>query len=337
MVLTLQQAAALTALPLTGLTREYPNHIMHVLNGPADIASPRCLHPVFYGCYDWHSAVHGFWLLARCARLYPDLATRPQIEALFASHFQTEAFEQEAAYFAVAGRNSFERPYGWAWLLALAYELELSPLAQARQWRAAMQPLVSAIRERWLAFLPLQTYPIRVGTHFNTAFALTLSLDYARHAQDEELLTSIVQAAERYYLSDANYPAQIEPNGDDFLSGALCEALLMSKVLAAPVFAKWFAAFLPQLANLTNLLQAAQVSDRGDPKICHLDGLNLSRAWCYRQLAVRLDSDVELQRLLSIAADTHLAASLPHVASGHYSGEHWLATFAILALSAVTP
>lgn len=331
-MLNLSQATALAALPLAGLTREYPNFIMHLLNGPEDVRSPRSLHPVFYGCYDWHSAVHGYWLLARCARLYPDLPLQTQIVDLFASHFHQEAFEQEAAYFIAPNRASYERPYGWAWLLALAQELELWQQPQARQWRQAMQPLVNTIRQRWLAFLPLHSYPIRVGTHFNTAFALKLSLDFARHTQDQELTLAITQAAQRCYLHDVNYPAQIEPNGDDFLSGALCEAVLMSDILPAATFTTWFHAFLPQLSQMQNLLQAVEVSDRTDPKICHLDGLNLSRAWCYRQLAARLGDDSPLQPLLLSSAENHLSASLPHVASGHYSGEHWLATFALLAL-----
>ena len=327
-----QQASALAALPLAGLVREYPNLLSHLLNGPDDARTPRDLHPVFYGCYDWHSAVHGFWLLARLARRFPGLAEQADIAERFASHFTPPAFQVEADYFAAPGRASYERPYGWAWLLALAQELEAWDRPQARQWRAAMQPLLTVIRQRWLTFLPLQDYPVRSGAHANTAFALLLSLDYARAAGDAELAQALEAAARRYFLTDKDYPTRLEPSGEDFLSPSLCQALLLSRLLPAEAFRDWLRVFLPDLPRGGPVLSPARVSDGSDPKIGHLIGLNLSRAWCLRQLTAALPSDDAWRPLLSQGARAHLDAGLPHVVSGHYTGEHGLGTFALLAL-----
>lgn len=327
-----QQASKLAALPLAGLVREYPNLLSHLLNGPEDARAPRDLHPVFYGCYDWHSAVHGFWLLARLARRFPALPEQAEIAALFAGHFTPQAFQAEADYFAAPGRASFERPYGWAWLLALAQELEAWDLPQAGSWRAAMQPLLALIRQRWLRFLPLQDYPIRGGGHANTAFALLLSLDYARAAADAELAQALEAAARRYFLADADYPTRLEPSGDDFLSPCLCQALLLGRLLSAEAFRDWLRAFAPDLPRGAALLSPVRVSDGSDPKIGHLIGLNLSRAWCLRQLTAALPPDDAWRPLLNQSARAHLDAGLPHVVSGHYTGEHWLGTFALLAL-----
>jgi len=332
MQLTPERADAFAALPLSYLRLEYPNHIMHVLNDSSDVLSPRALHPVFYGCYDWHSAVHGYWLLLRCLRRYPSLPTATQIGALFDEHFRPELMQQEAAYFQAPGRNAFERPYGYAWLLALTQELSASSHAHAPAWLAAMQVLSTTIRTSLLDYLDKLSYPIRAGTHYNTAFALTLALDYARDANDEELTTAISAAALRYYGTDRAYPAHYEPGGDEYLSAALTEALLMSKVLTTSTFVDWFDGFLPQLEQVTQLMQPAQVSDRTDPKIAHLDGLNLSRAWCMQQIARHLPARHPAQEALSHSVQRHLQASLEHVIGSHYSGAHWLATFAMLAL-----
>ena len=332
MQLTLDQVSTFVRLPLRSLRYEYPNHIMHVLNGPKDVLSPRALHPVFYGCYDWHSAVHGYWLLARCARLYPALTQQTEIAALFDEHFTAANMQQELAYFTVSGRATFERPYGWAWLLALAQELETWQHPRARVWLATMEPLVAEIRNRVLHFFPLLSYAIRVGTHYNSAFALKLILDFARHRGDTELEGAVVGAACRYFIADTDYPAHYEPGGDEFLSGALTEALLMADVLDADVFVDWFAQFLPALADVARLMNPAEVSDRSDPKIAHLDGLNLSRAWCMKHIARRLPETEQATAILAAAAQRHIQASLPNVTSGHYAGEHWLATFAMLAL-----
>ncbi|WJM86659.1 DUF2891 domain-containing protein [Dickeya chrysanthemi] len=331
MQLTLTLADAFARMPLTYLRQEYPNHIMHLLNGDGDALTPRELHPVFYGCFDWHSAVHGYWLLLRCIRRFPMLPCYDDITRLFDDHFTPENMARELAYFQAPMRASFERPYGYGWLLALAGELAQSSHPAAARWLGCLQPLTQEIRRRLLGYLDKLTYPIRVGTHFNTAFALGLSIDYARTVGDSELENAIVPAAHGYFGRDSAYPAHYEPAGDDFLSGALTEALLMSKV-SGSAFPAWFDGFLPSLAAVSVLVNPAQVSDRADPKIAHLDGLNLSRAWCMRQIAQQLPPTHPARPVLLAAAERHLAASVDHVVGSHYSGGHWLATFALLAL-----
>lgn len=330
MELTQHQADALARMPLTYLRQEYPNHIMHLLNDDGDVLPPRVLHPVFYGCFDWHSAVHGYWLLLRCVRLYPDLPCREAIVALFEEHITAENVAQELAYFNAPFRASFERPYGYGWLLALAQELKQSALPQAQRWYQTLEPLTQDIRDRLVDYLSKLTYPIRVGTHYNTAFALALALDYARAVQDSALEESILAAANRFYARDTHYPAHYEPGGDEYISGALTEALLMSKVTEH--FPAWFDTFLPNVGSITALMEPAQVSDRTDPKIAHLDGLNLSRAWCMKHIANALPENHVAQPALSKAVEQHLAASVEHVVGSHYSGGHWLASFALLAL-----
>ncbi|MEI9537841.1 DUF2891 domain-containing protein [Enterobacter cancerogenus] len=330
MELTQHQADAFARMPLTYLRKEYPNHIMHLLNDDGDVLPPRVLHPVFYGCFDWHSAVHGYWLLLRCVRLYPDLPCREAIVALFEEHITAENVAQELAYFNAPFRASFERPYGYGWLLALAQELKQSALPQAQRWYQTLEPLTQDIRDRLVDYLSKLTYPIRVGTHYNTAFALALALDYARAVQDSALEESILAAANRFYARDTHYPSHYEPGGDEYISGALTEALLMSKV--AEHFPAWFDSFLPNVGSITALMEPAQVSDRTDPKIAHLDGLNLSRAWCMKHIANALPENHVAQPALSKAVEQHLAASVEHVVGSHYSGGHWLASFALLAL-----
>lgn len=330
MELTQHQADAFARMPLTYLRQEYPNHIMHLLNDDGDVLPPRALHPVFYGCFDWHSAVHGYWLLLRCVRLYPQLPCRDEIIALFDEHLTEENVAQELAYFTAPFRASFERPYGYGWLLALAQELKQASLPQAARWFATLEPLTQDIRCRLIDYLSKLTYPIRVGTHYNTAFALALGLDYARALADKPLETAILNAANRFYFADTHYPAHYEPGGDEYISGALTEALLMSKV--AGNFPAWFDAFLPEVESVSALMSPAEVSDRTDPKIAHLDGLNLSRAWCMKHIARALPQDHAAQQALGDAVARHLSASVEHVVGSHYSGGHWLASFALLAL-----
>lgn len=330
--LDVSQAARLAALPLRALRREYPNHLMHALNGAQDVASPRALHPAFYGCYDWHSAVHGCWLLARCAQGWPALPQQAEIEALFDELLTPAHLQAELAYFEQPGRAAFERPYGHAWIFALAQALAEWRAPRAAAWQAALEPLVQGLRERSLRYFAALSYPIRVGTHFNSAFALILALDFARQRGDLGFETGLLAAARRHYLEDRDYPAHYEPGGDEFLSGALTEALLMSRVLDAAPYCTWLERFLPALAQTPRLLQPAEVSDRSDPKIAHLDGLNLSRAWCMKGIARALPAGHRWQGLLETAARAHLDASLPQLSNGHYEGEHWLATFGLLAL-----
>lgn len=336
MPLSREQAMRFVSLPLAGLRREYPNHLMHLLNGAQDARTPSALHPVFYGCYDWHSAVHGYWLLAHCARSFPDLPQGASIQELFAEHFTAAKMQGEIDYLQQPGRTTFERPYGWGWLLKLADELRQWPLPQAAQWHALLQPLAQLLRARLIEFLPRQRQPIRTGTHYNTAFALLLALDHARGEADAALESSVCEAALRYYAADTEYPSRYEPGGDDFLSGALTEAALLAALLPQAEFSGWFGRFLPELAAGRGdpLLVPAEIGDRDDPKIVHLDGLHLSRAWCLRRIAAALPDAHPARPSLRDGARRLQDAGLPHVASGNYNGEHWLASFAALALGA---
>ncbi len=307
------------------VTREYPHKLDHVLDGPEDVLGPRALHPIFFGSFDWHSCVHGYWLLLRTRRLFPGLPVAERVGALLDEMLTPDKVAVERAYLDRAFAGTFERPYGWAWLLALHREAQRHDAA----WAAHLQPLAEAFADRFKAYLPRLTYPIRTGAHYNSAFALILALEGA-DANDAELVEAIRTRAAFYYGGDKACPGW-EPAGDDFLSSALSEALLMSRVLPTDEFRAWFDAFLPDLAagEPRTLFKPAFVSDRSDGKIVHLEGVNLSRAWCWRGLAPALDP--ELAGLARRTADEHLDASLPNVA-GDYMGEHWLATFALLAL-----
>ncbi|MEA3011554.1 MAG: hypothetical protein QOD42_99 [Sphingomonadales bacterium] len=325
--LTAETAARFAGIALSHVTREYPHKLDHVMEGPEDVLGPRALHPVFFGSFDWHSCVHGYWLLMRTLRLYPDMAVSVRIRTLLDEMLVADKVAGELAYLDRAYTGGFERPYGWAWLLALHREAGRHEAG----WADALAPLARAFAERFKAYLPRLTYPIRTGAHYNSAFAMILALAWAG-ANDAALAASIRERAAFYYRGDRACPGW-EPAGDDFLSSALTEALLMRRVLAPDEFRAWFGAFLPDLAAGAprSLFTPAFVSDRSDGKIAHLDGVNLSRAWCWRGLAGALDPD--LAALAQGTADAHLDASLPHVA-GDYMGEHWLATFALLALGA---
>jgi hypothetical protein len=327
-------ADRLASLALAHVRREYPNKLDQVLNGAGDLKSPRALHPVFYGSFDWHSNVHGYWLLATLRRSVPELAAASRIAELFDEQLTSDKVAGEVAYLAEPLRGTFERPYGWAWLLMLAAELARQGDASGRRWSAALAPLTAAFVERFRSFLPKATYPIRVGTHFNSSFALTLSLEYAEQVRDTELAALLRGTATAWFAGDAGCQAW-EPGGDDFLSPALMEAECMRRMLPASEWRAWFDRFLPHVAarEPATLFMPARVSDRSDGKIAHLDGLNLSRAWCWRGIASSLDADDARRPSALDAAERHVEASLPHVA-GDYAGEHWLATFALLALSA---
>jgi hypothetical protein len=330
--LTPEIGARFAALALGHVTREYPNKPGHVLAGPEDARTPAALHPVFHGSYDWHSCVHGYWLLARVLRRFPDGAQAGAIRTRFDAQLVPDKVAGECAYFATPTARGYERPYGWAWLLKLADELARLP---ERRWAEALAPLTAMIADRVRDFLPVAPYPVRVGTHFNTAFALRLAADYAEGAGDAALSDLLLRTAERWYGADADCPAWGEPGGDDFLSSALIEAECLRRLLPPDTFRPWFDRFLPDLAagRPATLFRPASVTDRSDGKIAHLDGLNLSRAWCFRALAAALDPDDPRRPPLRAAAEAHLEAGLPHVA-GDYMGEHWLATFALLALEA---
>jgi hypothetical protein len=319
-------AERFASIALGHVTREYPHKLDHVMDGPEDVLGPRALHPIFFGSFDWHSCVHGYWLLLRVRRLFPDLPVGRHIDALAGEMLTQENVAGELAYLDRAYSGGFERPYGWAWLLALHREAQLHA---GKEWAETLEPLARAFAARFASYLPRLTYPIRTGTHFNTAFALILALEWAE-ANDEELAGLIRSRAEDYYSEDRDCPAW-EPGGDDFLSSALVEALCMRRVMGTQEFCTWFAQFVPEIAvgEPRSLFTPAMVSDRSDGKIAHLDGFNLSRAWCWRGIAGALEP--ALAELARSAADDHLDASLPHIA-GDYAGEHWLATFALLAL-----
>ena len=326
--LAAEQAAGLAAVALGHVDREYPNAPGHVWAGPQDARTPRALHPIFYGSFDWHSSVHTHWTLARLLRRFPDLAGAGAIRDLFDEQFTPGKVAAECAYLQAAGARGFERPYGWGWLLKLAEELSRH---ENVGWSRNLAPLAEAFAQRFRDFLPVATYPSRTGSHGNSAFGLRLAADYATITQDAALTALLRETALRWYRDDADCPAWGEPGGDDFLSPALVEAECMRRLMPAQDFALWLARFLPRIAQgePATLLRPAVVSDRTDGKIAHLDGLNLSRAWCWRALAPSLPGGA--RDLAEAAAERHLAASLPHVADD-YMGAHWLASFALLAL-----
>ena len=329
--LTIDRAAQFAGLTLGHLGREYPSKLDQVLTGPEDLLAPSRLHPIFYGSFDWHSCVHGWWQVMRLLRLFPAMQQASAIRERADAMLVSGKIAGELAYLDRPGAQGFERPYGWAWLLALHQELALH---DGQPWAAALEPLARAFARRFHDFLPRLTYPLRVGTHYNIAFALVLARRWAV-GHDPALKALIHERALGWFADDRACQAW-EPGGDEFLSPALIEALLMSEVLPADAFARWFDGFLPAIGEgePAVLLAPVIVSDRSDGKIAHLDGLNLSRAWCWRTLVRRLPEDHALIARARAAADDHLAAALPHLA-GDYMGEHWLATFALLALEAV--
>ena len=332
MLLTQELASKFAAVALAHLTREYPHKLDHVLNDTADVRSPRELHPVFYGSFDWHSCVHGYWLLATVLRRFPGIDEAKRITSVFDGHLTEGNVEREADYFRRPLRGTFERPYGWAWLLMLDAELSRHDASEAERWRSALAPLTRVIVDRYAGFLPRATYPVRVGTHFNSAFGLALALEYSSAVEDGDFQRLLTRKAIDWYVNDRDCQVW-EPGGDDFLSPALTEAECMRRALAPNAFSGWLTEFLPHIERRkpATLFVPATVSDRSDGKIAHLDGLNLSRAWCWRSLAETF-AETDRRRGIAVeAAKRHLDAGLPHV-TGDYMGEHWLATFAVLAL-----
>jgi hypothetical protein len=309
--------SAFARVALDNVERAYPRRLDQLLAGPDAEWRPGVLHPAFYGSYDWHSAVHMHWLLARLLFLHEDIPERAAIEARLDRHLTASNIAQELAFFNGPGGATFERPYGWAWLLELQAEL-----IRLGRWHQAVAPLATELAGRFEPLLGASPYPIRAGTHGNSAFACILALDYARTAGETPLAAAIEEAARRWYLRDRDYPVTYEPSGDDFLSPALVEALLMKRILPDREFSEWLSRFLPP--DLGPLSRPPSVLDHADAKQSHLDGLCLSRAWCFTLLG------------LDKLSNEHLEAGMPHVVGGDYSGEHWLASFALLALSAAT-
>ena len=333
--LDLPAAARFADLALSCVHKEYPNKISHVMLSDADAKTPRTLTPAFYGCFDWHSSVHGHGLLARLLKLYPDAPFAKEARAALAADLTPENIAGDVAYISNKERASFERPYGLAWLLQLAAELRTFEDPQARQWSAALAPLETLAASKIATWLPKLHYPIRIGEHDQTAFSFGLISDWARVAVDERMQALLTDAAQRFYRADRNCPLAYEPSGQDFLSPCLAEADFMRRVLSQDDFSKWLASFLPQIPTKGggDWLTPGVVTDRSDPKLAHIDGLNLSRAWMLEGIARGLPaSDRRIAALLA-AASKHRAAALPAVTGEHYEGGHWLGTFAVYLTS----
>jgi Protein of unknown function (DUF2891) len=328
-------AGRFAGLALKCLHDEYPNHISLTLDRDADALPPRQLTPAFYGCYDWHSDVHGHWLLVRLLRLMPNAPFAGQARAELARSFTAENVAGEVAFLGHPGRASFERPYGLAWLLKLSAELREWNDPEGKLWSNALRPLETEAASRLKSWLPKLNHPIRIGEHDQTAFSFGLVWDWARVAGDAQMLALLSDAARRFYLPDRNCPLNYEPSGEDFLSPCLAEADFMRRVLEPKAFGGWLAAFLPGMPESSgkHWLQPALVSDRSDPKLAHLDGLNLSRAWMLEGIAHGLPKNDRRVPVLLAAAAQHRDAALPAVTGEHYEGGHWLGTFAVYLTS----
>src|SRR5437763_5390036 len=333
----LKAAERFAKLALACVGKEYPNKISHVLNSDTDVAPPRKLTPAFYGCYDWHSSVHGHWLLVRMLRTFPDASFAGAARDALRKNLTAENLKQEAAYLRGEGRGSFERPYGLAWLLQLCAELREWNDPQAREWSANLKPLEDAATERLKTWLPKLSHPVRTGEHDQTAFGLGLMLDYARSTKNESFARLVVDSAKKFFLSDKDCPLNYEPSGEDFLSPCLAEADVMRRVLARDEFRKWVSDFLPQIPTITRQSEAAATDwlrpvvspDPSDPKLAHLDGLNLSRAWMLEGIVSALALEDSRRDALAAAADEHRRAGLAAVTGAHYEGGHWLGSFAV--------
>jgi hypothetical protein len=326
-----EAAARFARLALTCVDKEYPNKISHVLNSDEDVAPPRKLTPAFCGCYDWHSSVHGHWLLARLARTFPEAPFAAEAREALKRSLTKANIAKEAAYLAGKGRASFERPYGLAWLLQLGAELREWEDPLARELSANLQPLEEVAVERLSSWLPKLSHPVRIGEHDQTAFALGLILDYARSSGHDALAKVAADSARKFFLEDASCPLNYEPSGEDFLSPCLGEADLVRRVLLPDEFANWLTKFLPQIPSTakTNWLPVAVSPDPSDPKLAHLDGLNLSRAWMLEGIISGLPADDPRRAALEGTAAAHRAAGLAAVTGEHYEGGHWLGSFAV--------
>jgi hypothetical protein len=328
-------AARFAGLALACLHKEYPNKIAHVMNDDADARPPHALTPAFYGCFDWHSDVHGHWLLVRLTRLYPNAPFASAARTELARSLTPDNIAGELAYIKREDRASFERPYGLAWLLQLSAELRLWKDPQAQQWANALRPLEAEAASRLKSWLPKLHYPIRIGEHDQTAFSFGLVWDWAGVAGDSQMRSLLTDAGRRFYLRDRNCPLSYEPSGEDFLSPCLAEADFMRRVLDTRKFGKWLTDFLPGIAShaATQWLQPGVVTDRADPKLAHIDGLNLSRAWMLEGIAHGLGPDDRRVPALMATAHSHREAALPAVTGEHYEGGHWLGTFAVYLTS----
>jgi hypothetical protein len=329
-VLTPEGAAHFADLPLRCMQREFPYKTGISFTDSTLAVKPRLYHPAFYGCYDWHSSVHGHWMLVRLLKLFPGMPRAAEIRQRLKENLSATNIRGEMRVFATKDNESFERTYGWGWLLQLENELLTWDDPLGRELSGNVEPLARQISGLFIAYLPKMSYPVRVGEHPNLAFGLRLAWDYAARTNDDTLRGAITTAAQRFYSNDVSYPISWEPGGNDFLSPALEEADLMWRILPEAAYQTWLVKFLPSIAGPAFDLQPGEVRDRSDGKLVHLDGLNLSRAWDLYGIARHFPAN--RARLYQIAT-LHLSAALPHVASGDYMGEHWLASFAVYALT----
>jgi hypothetical protein len=327
--LTLSEANRLAELPLNCLQVEYPNKLGQTLNDSTHLKNPKALHPSFYGCFDWHSSVHGHWSLVSLLKQFPDLGKAALIRETLTESLSGENIAQEMAYFEMAGNISFERTYGWAWILKLAQELHTWDDPMAKELEYNLEPLTRFIVASYESFLPKLIYPSRVGEHSNTAFGLSLAWDYAVAINDVLLMQSIKDGVDRFYTNDQGCPIEWEPSGFDFLSPCLEEINLVRKVYAKEAFKKWLDAFMPQLGDPSFKLEPGKVADRTDGKLVHLDGLNFSRAWCLYGIAETLPEYGHLKNI----ANAHINYSLPNIVDNNYESTHWLGTFALYSLN----
>lgn len=333
--LTDEQIALFARLALQGIPKEFPNKPSNVMESADDVQSPREMHPVFFGCFDWHSSVHGHWMLARLLRQYPYSSSATAIRTLLNEQLTAEKLQKEADHFRLPQNRSFERMYGWAWALQLVAELHTWDDPDARRWREAIRPLEEVLVEYTLNYLPRLTFPVRTGIHPDTGFAMAMELDYARVTGNQPLEELIITTAKRFYANDRDYPAHYEPSGTDFFSSGFNEADLMRRVLSKDEFSTWLTAFLPRLAanGLGPMMTPVDVSDVTDGHLVHLAGLNFSRAWTMDGIASALDPSDPRRELLRKSAEAHFQSGMRYVDSGHYEGEHWLATFAVYYLT----
>lgn len=329
-ILDLDHANKLALLPLQCLNTEYPNKLSQTLGGDEDLKEPHTLHPTFYGCFDWHSAVHGHWSLVSLLKQFPELNNSEGIKQRLLQNISKENIEVEISFFLGEHNKSFERTYGWAWLLKLAEDLHTWDAPVARTLETNLQPLTNLIIEKYIAFLPKLNYPQRVGTHTNTAFGLSFAYDYAKTLNNEPLKKAIEDRAKFFFTKDENCPMTWEPSGSDFLSPCLEEAALMKRLLPKEAFKTWLNYFLPQLKDEYYTLETGKVSDRTDGQLVHLDGLNFSRAWSLIKIAEDLPEYSHLKNI----AHHHINYSLPSIFEDSYEGGHWLGSFAIYALNA---
>jgi len=333
--MTVEQAHGFVKLALAGIDREYPNKTGHVTTGADDLKSPREMHPVFYGHFDWHSSVHGHWMLVRVLKQFPEASFAKEVREVLAKRFTKQGIEEEAAYFQKKDNHSFERMYGWAWALRLAIELRTWDDPDAREWAKHFLPLEKEIVGLAKDYLPKLDWPVRCGFHPETAFPLGQMLDYARATGDAEFENLLIQRSRAFYGKDRNYPTAYEPSGNDFFSPGLNVADLMRRVLPAGEYGTWLNDYFPGLAKgeAGNLLTPVTVSDPTDGHLIHLAGLNLNRAWTMQGIASILPEGDPRKKVLLDAATKHADAGLALVATGHYEGEHWLGSFAVYLLS----